>query len=106
MAYSQCFERQMLQYFSDESTPEFPTFASFAMKIGVPMRELEAWRREQPTFAAAWEECRERQKSALIRGALAKRYDASTAKYLLGTLFGLGEEQAEQSFSVTVEVVE
>jgi hypothetical protein len=96
----------MLQYFSDESANDFPTFSSFACSIGATMADLKEWRKEQPRFALAWEECRERQKSALIRGALAKRYDATTVKYLLTELFGHGEEKTEQTFSVTVEVVE
>ena len=96
----------MLTYFSDESCGEFPTFSSFATHIGVTMQEMRQWQREHPSFAAVWEECRERQKSALIRGALSKKYDSSTAKYLLSAMFGLGEEKSAQTFSVTVEVVE
>ena len=106
MPYSQCFERQMLTYFSDESSGGFPTFSSFAIHIGVTMSELRSWQKEHPSFAAAWEECRERQKSLLIRGALSKKYDSSTAKYLLSAMFGLGEEESAQTFSVTVEVVD
>ena len=106
MPYSQCFERQMLKYFQDDGSGDFPTFSSFATHIGVTLSELRSWQEEHPSFAAAWEECRERQKSLLIRGALSKRYDSSTAKYLLSAMFGLGEEKSAQSFSVTVEVVE
>ena len=105
MPYSQCFERQMLTYFTDDSGG-FPTFSSFAIHIGVTMSELRTWQKEHPSFAMAWEECRERQKSLLIRGALSKKYDGSTAKYLLSAMFGLGEEENTQSFSVTVEVVD
>ncbi|MBQ4325051.1 MAG: hypothetical protein IJC29_04570 [Clostridia bacterium] len=105
MSYSQCYERQMLHYFED-GTGAFPTFAEFARSVGVTVAELHRWRKEQPSFAAAWEECRERQKSHLIRGALTKQYDPSTCKYLLSELFGLGEESRDESFSVTVEVVE
>ena len=94
MPYSQCFERQMLKYFQDDGSGDFPTFSSFATHIGVTLSELRSWQEEHPSFAAAWEECRERQKSLLIRGALSKRYDSSTAKYHLKNDIAAGNEQA------------
>lgn len=105
MPYSQCFERQMLQYFQD-NTGAFPTFAEFAKTVAVSVADLNRWRREEPSFAAVWEECVELQKSHLIRGALTKQYDPSTCKYLLSEVFGLGEESQDTGFSVTIEVVE
>ena len=95
----------MLQYFED-NTGAFPTFAEFARSVGVTVAQLYKWKQEEPAFAAVWEECLERQKSHLIRGALTKQYDPSMCKYLLSEMFGLGEESRAGTFSVTVEVVE
>ncbi len=106
MAYSQCFERQMLIYFRDTQPPEFPTFSAFACHIGVTTETLEQWCREVPAFAAVKRECREIQKSRLISGALAKQYDASFAKFLLAEMFDSGEENGSSTLTVTVEVVE
>ncbi len=105
VAYSQCFERQMLIYFKDTQAPDFPTFSSFANHIGVTVKTLEAWRDSQPAFRDVWEECREIQRDRLIEGGLARRYDASFAKYILTEMFGF-EERGNNTFTVTVEVVD
>ncbi len=106
MAYSQCFERQMLIYFKDTQPPEFPTFSSFACHIGVTSETLQTWRREVPAFASIWQECREIQKSRLITGGLTKQYDPSFSKFLLSEMFGFTEENGANTLTVTVEVVE
>ncbi len=106
MAYSQCYERQMLIYFRDAEPPEFPTFSAFACHIGVTMETLRQWRRDTPAFDSVWNECREIQKSRLITGALAKRYDATFAKFLLSEMFGFSEENGSNTLTVTVEVVD
>ncbi len=106
MAYSQCFERQMLIYFRDMVAPDFPTFASFAQHIGVTVKTLCEWRDTHAAFADVWEECREIQRARLIEGGLAKRYDVSFAKYILTEMFGFGEETGDKTFTVTVEVVD
>ncbi len=106
MAYSQCFERQMLIYFKDTQPPEFPTFSAFACHIGVTTETLRRWKRDVPAFDAIWNECREIQKSRLITGALAKQYDASFAKFLLAEMFDFTEENGSSTLTVTVEVVE
>ena len=105
MPYSQCYERQMLLYFED-GTGAFPTFSHFATTLGVTLATLEGWRRENPEFAAAWEECRQRQISHLIRGALTKQYDPTMCKFLLSEMFSLGAESPGGEFSLTLEVVE
>ncbi len=106
MAYSQCFERQMLQYFKDTLPPEFPTFSCFASHIGVTTETLEAWRKSEAAFDTVWRECREIQRSHLITGGLAKRYDPSFAKFLLSEMFGFAEENGATTLTVTVEVVD
>ncbi len=106
MQYDPSLERQMLSYFGGPDDGEYPTFSGFARRVGLPLRQLETFRGEEPTFAAVWEECRERQKAKLVVGALVKRYDPSFAKFLLCHEFGVGEENIDPEFHVTVEVVE
>ncbi len=106
MAYSQCFERQMLIYFRDTLPPDFPTYSAFALHIGVTTETLQAWKREHPAFDAVWRECREIQKSRLITGGLSKQYDAGFSKFLLAEMFDFGEENGANTLTVTVEVVE
>ena len=105
MAYNPGYERQMLQYFKNGGSDgmEFPTFAGFAEQIGVTLRQLRTWKEEEPAFALAWDECRERQRARLITGGLTRRYDPTFCKYLLGEISPAEESQA---FTVTVEVVE
>lgn len=106
MEYDPSLERQMLSYFGGQIDSEYPTFSSFARRVGLPLAQLESWQRDIPAFHAVWEECRARQKSALIQGGLTKRFDPSFAKFLLCHEFGFGEENTEGELTVTVEVVE
>lgn len=106
MEYDPSLERQMLSYFGGQADGEYPTFADFARRVGVPTAQLELWRSEQPAFASVWEECRHRQQARLITGALTRRFDPSFTKFLLCHEFGFGEENVETDFTVTVEVVE
>lgn len=103
--YNPGYERQMLQYFtnSGSDTNAFPTFSAFAEEIGVSLAEMTEWKRSEPSFARAWEECRERQRARLIVGALTRRYDPSFCKFLLGEI---SPERSAEPFTVRVEVVE
>lgn len=106
MEYDPSLERQMLSYFGGQDDSEYPTFSTFARRVGLPLAQLELWKREVPAFAAVWEECRARQKARLITGGLTKSFDPSFAKFLLCHEFGFGEENTEGDITVTVEVVE
>jgi len=106
MSYDPSLERQMLTYFGGQAAADFPTFSDFAESVGTPLAQLEQWRREIPAFGAVWEECRARQRSRLIRGALTRHFDPSFAKFLLCGELSTGEENTGDPFSLTVEVVD
>ena len=88
----------MLHYFRSAGTEggeDLPSFVKFAHRAGIDMHTLRATCDKSPSFARAYEECKEILEDRIIDGALHKRYDASFAKHLLTARFGLGEKRNE-----------
>lgn len=69
-----------------------PSFVSFADSIGVPISQLEKWRREHADFEKACEDASELLKQLLIDGALSGLVNVSAAKFILSSEFGMGKK--------------
>jgi hypothetical protein len=94
--------RRMYIYFRDYDGAGFPSISKFARGAGLTVAELEKFRKN-PAFEKAYAECMEIRRDMIIDGALAKRADASFAKFLLCQ--ELPESETEK-LDVTLTVVE
>lgn len=92
----------MYIYFRDYEGAGYPSISKFARVVGLTVAELEKFRKN-PAFERAYSECMEIRQDMIIDGALAKRADASFAKFLLCR--ELPESGAEK-LDITLTVVE
>ena len=105
--YERRMPHTMYTYFIGYSDSGVPSFSKFARSIGATLADIESWR-EHDEFDRAYRECNEIRRDYLIDGALGKRYDASTVKYLLTNEFGMEDGSSDEArhLDVTIEVVE
>jgi hypothetical protein len=82
-----------------------PSFTKFARSIGVTREDVETFR-EHKEFERAYRECNEIRRDYLIDNALTRRHDPSFVKFLLTTEFGMGEDDADSTLDVRVEVID
>ncbi len=99
--YDSNLPRQMYAFFAGFGEGGAPSFAKFAMSIGVTVEQLEGYRSNKQ-FDRAWRECNEIRRDYLIDRALTRRYDPSFVKFLLQDSDG-GEEDGR--LDVTVRVI-
>ena len=74
-----------------------PSFVSFADAIGVPISQIEKWRREHSDFDKACEDACEVLRQLLMDAALSDRVNVSAAKFILSSDFGMGRAASEKS---------
>lgn len=105
--YTDDLPRAMYSFFVNYSDTGVPSFGKFAVSRGLTLEELMSFcsRKE---FARAKRECEQIRKDALIDGALCKRLDPSTVKYLLSCEYGMDKDDSEKENDVSfrLEVVE
>ena len=95
----------MYTYFIGFSDTGAPSFDKFARTRGLTMEDLIGFKKYRE-FDRAFRECSEIRRDYLIDGALAKRLDPSTVKYLLSAEFHMDEEKIEdEGIQVTLEVI-
>ncbi len=93
--YRKAYCDKMIAYFSEMRRGEnneivgAPSFLSFAKEIGVPITQLEKWRREHRDFDEAADHAVEILKELLIDAALAGIVNVSAAKFILSSEFGM-----------------
>lgn len=105
--YGRELPRRLYTFFSQYEGGGAPSIAKFARSIGATVAEVEDFA-EHREFARAMRECSEIRRDYLIDGALCKKFDASTVKFLLGAEFGMSGERtaAERELEVRLEVIE
>ena len=81
-----------------------PSFAKFALSIGVTLEELCSYRKNKK-FDRSYRECCEIRKDYLIDMALNKRFDPSFTKFLLSEL-EKNESDGENDFKISIEVLD
>lgn len=69
-----------------------PSFVSFADAIGVPISQIEKWRRDHPDFEKACGDAEVLLRQLLIDAALSERVNVSAAKFILSSDFGMGRD--------------
>lgn len=67
-----------------------PSFVSFAEMIGVPISQIEKWRRDHVDFDKACSDATELLKQLLMDAALSGLVNVSAAKFILSSEFGMG----------------
>ena len=93
--YRKAYCDRIIEYFSNMRRGEkgeivgVPSFLSFAREIGIPITQLEKWRREHPEFDAAAEHAAEVLRQLLMDAALSGTVNVSAAKFILSTEFGM-----------------
>jgi len=106
--YTPDMPHRLYTFFITYSDFGAPSFDKFARAVGATLDDVERWRKHGE-FERAYRECSEIRRDYLIDNALAKRYDASTVKFLLTTEYRMGEDDAEgdgNRLDVRVEVIE
>ena len=106
--YAPTLPKRMYTYFSSYKDAGAPSFGKFARSVGLTLAELEGLRGKKE-LERAYRECNEIRRDYLIDTALAKRADASVAKFLLTVEYGMGKEEekdGESRLEVTLEVVD
>ena len=95
----------MYTYFIGYADQGAPSFNKFARRVGMTTEDLKRFL-SHPEFERAYRECSEIRRDYLIDGALGKRLDPSTVKYLLSAEFHMDEERvSDEGLEVTVEVI-
>lgn len=103
--YEKNMPGMMYTYFHGFEDTGAPSFSKFARRIGATLEDITQWR-EHTEFDRAWRECNEIRRDYLIDNALTRRHDPSFVKFLLTTEFGMGEDDADSTLDVRVEVIE
>ena len=106
--YDPTLPKRMYTYFSSYKDAGAPSFDKFARSVGLTLAELEELRGKKE-LERAYRECNEIRRDYLIDTALAKRADASVAKFLLTVEYGMGKEEEKDDagrLEVTLEVVD
>ena len=91
--YDAKYPEDMKIYFrqiSDEGN--YPTFEGYADSIGVTARTLENWCEAHPLFKDAYDFCKNKQRGALLEGAMAGRFNATFAKFVAVNCHGMKEK--------------
>lgn len=104
--YKSDFPHRLYIYFTSYTeSVGAPSFSKFARSIGVTTEDIEAFRARKE-FERAYKECCEIRRDYLIDGALSKRFDSSTVKFLLAEEFSFGgkdeKEDTELEFTLRV----
>ena len=86
LRYTSDLPRRLYPFFLSYDGPGAPSFQKFARSIGATLSDVERYR-EKSEFERAYQECSEIRRDYLIDGALGKRLDPSTVKYLLSAEF-------------------
>lgn len=104
---------RMLRYFRSECVGEngkdtLPSFARFAAKEEISIRQLRELREKNTAFADIAKECEELLCDRIADGALHRRLDGSFAKFLLSEKYGYtaGKDKEEESFGVKISLSE
>lgn len=105
--YTEDMPHRLYTFFTTYSDIGAPSYSKFARSIGVTLEDVEKWKRHNE-FERAYRECSEIRRDYLIDNALAKRFDASTVKFLLTTEYRMGEDTGDDGggLDVRVEVIE
>ena len=105
--YTSDLPHRMYTFFTSYSDTGAPSFDKFARSVGLTLEDIAKFRSKRE-FERAWRECNEIRRDYLIDNALAKRFDGSLCKFLLGCEFGMGEEKSgtDGRLEVTLEVVD
>ena len=106
--YDAKYPEDMKIYFrqiSDEGN--YPTFEGYADSIGVTARTLENWCEAHPLFKDAYDFCKNKQRGALLEGAMAGRFNATFAKFVAVNCHGMKEKiesdvKGSGSFNISV----
>ncbi len=96
---------RLYTYFHGFEDTGAPSFSKFARRIGATLEDIMGWR-GHAEFDRAWRECSEIRRDYLIDNALTRRHDPSFVKFLLTTEFGMGEDEADGTLEVRLEVIE
>ena len=85
----------------------YPTFEGYADSIGVTARTLENWCEAHPLFKDAYDFCKNKQRGALLEGAMAGRFNATFAKFVAVNCHGMKEKVESEikgsgSFNISV----
>ena len=91
--YQPRFCADMLRFFDDiYAEGNYPTFEMFASTIDVTARTLENWVKVYPEFDDAYTACKNKQRGALLEGAMAGRFNATFAKFVAVNCHGMKEK--------------
>ena len=105
--YSKDMPRMLYSFFAGYKDAGVPSFSKFARSIGITLADLEEFRKVEK-FNEAYAECSEIRRDYLLEGALTKRFDASTVKFILAAEFEMGdkkEDLSEKNLDVTLRVI-
>lgn len=99
--------RKLYAFFAGWDGAGAPSLSKFARSIGATVAEVEGFA-EHKEFARAMAECSEIRRDYLTDGALCKKFDASTVKFLLAAEFGMSTDgtPADRELEVRVEVAD
>lgn len=89
-------------------TSDFPSFAGFAVKIGVSSSTLKEWRDAEPDFSAAYKSCKDMQERFLsilgLKGHINTAFGIFTAKNVIGWRDKTDEEiQAQSTINISFD---
>ena len=91
--YQKKFCADMLRFFDDVyAEGNYPTFEMFASTIDVTARTLENWAGVYHEFSDAYTACKNKQRGALLEGAMAGRFNATFAKFVAVNCHGMKEK--------------
>lgn len=103
--YKKDMPSRLYTYFYGFEDTGAPSFSKFARRVGATLEDITRWR-GHAEFDRAWRECCEIRRDYLIDNALTRRHDPSFVKFLLTTEFGMGEDKADGTLDVRLEVIE
>ena len=105
--YSREMPRRLYTFFAGWDGAGAPSLSKFARSIGATTAEVEDFG-HHGEFKRAMAECSEIRRDYLIDGALCKKFDASTVKFLLAAEFGMSTDGAgaDRELEVRLEVAE
>ena len=91
--YQKKFCSEMLAFFDRVyAEGNYPTFEMFADEIEVTAATLANWAAAYPEFEEAYTACKNKQRGALLEGAMAGRFNATFAKFVAVNCHGMKEK--------------
>lgn len=91
--YQKKFCSEMLAFFDRVyAEGNYPTFEMFADEIKVTAATLANWAAAYPEFEEAYTACKNKQRGALLEGAMAGRFNATFAKFVAVNCHGMKEK--------------